>query len=159
MADLSRLNDLLPAAAVRPSAGAPLSPTSPPQPQQLLSWCGALWKEVNEQVLSEESVRTQLAQRLECAPASLDTLLDSRLSSVEELAAHLLALGCIEELERVRAILSAQQEEECCRCASRLREVWVRYGEDEDGASCGVHRSSGVGRRSPQASHSAVLLV
>jgi hypothetical protein len=138
MADLSRLNDLLPAAAARPSAGAPLSPTLPPQPQQLLSWCDALWKEVNEQVLSEESVRVQLAQRLECAPASLDTLLDTRLSSVEELAAHLLALGRIKHLERVRAILSAQQAEECWRCASRLREVWVRCGEDEDGAPFAV---------------------
>jgi hypothetical protein len=138
MADLSRLNDL-PAAAVRPPAGAPLSPTLPPQPQQLLSWSDALWKEVNEQVLNEESVRTQLTQRLECAPASLDTLLDTRLSSVEELAAHLLALGCIQELERVRAILSAQQEDECWRCASRLREVWVTCGEDEDGAPLAVH--------------------
>jgi hypothetical protein len=138
MADLSRLNDLLPAAAVRASADAPLSPTSPPQPQQLLSWSDALWKEVNEQVLSEESVRTQLTQRLECAPASLDTLLDTGLSSVEELAAHLLALGRIKHLERVRAILSAQQEEECWRCASRLREVWVRFGEDEDGAPFAV---------------------
>jgi hypothetical protein len=77
MADLSRLNDPLPAAAVRPSAGAPHSPTSPPLPQQLLSWSDALWKEVNEQVLNEESVRTQLAQRLECTPASLDTRLDT----------------------------------------------------------------------------------
>jgi hypothetical protein len=30
-----------------------LSTTSPPQPQQLLSWSDALWKEVNEQVLVE----------------------------------------------------------------------------------------------------------
>jgi hypothetical protein len=138
MADLSRLNDLLPAAAVRPPAGAPLSPTSPPQPQQLLSWSDALWKEVNEQVLNEESVGTQLAQRLECAPTSLDTLLDTRLSSVEELAAHLLALGFIKHLERVRSILSAQQEEECWRCASRMREVWMRCGKDEDGAPFAV---------------------
>jgi hypothetical protein len=57
---------------------------------------------------------------------------------VEELAAHLLALGRIQELERVRAILSAQQEEECWRCASRLREVWVRCGEEEDGAPLAV---------------------
>eukprot|EP00007_Cunea_sp_BSH-02190019_P006796 CAMPEP_0174229762 /NCGR_PEP_ID=MMETSP0417-20130205/636_1 /TAXON_ID=242541 /ORGANISM="Mayorella sp, Strain BSH-02190019" /LENGTH=772 /DNA_ID=CAMNT_0015307343 /DNA_START=105 /DNA_END=2420 /DNA_ORIENTATION=- len=98
----------------------------------VLSWTDDLWTQVTKQLLSEQSVRIQLAERLGCAPTSLDKLADCRLTSVEELGAHLLALSLLKELESLRTILRAQEEEECWQCAHRLGEVWVRFGQDED---------------------------